>query len=99
MPYAGGDDGQAGGLDEHPGHNGGLAADPVGEVAGGDHPGGPHERVQGLDVADASDRHAMVDQQDRQYDPDQAVVKVVDQPGLADSGQGAVSPGDPPGDL
>jgi hypothetical protein len=45
-------------------HGQGLAADPVGEVAGADHPGGPDERVQGLDVADAGDRDSVVDQQD-----------------------------------
>src|SRR5215831_5862066 len=93
------DNGQADGLDEHAGYGGGLAADPVGEVSGGDHPGGPHERIQGLDVADAGDRDAVADQQDRQHDPDQAVVEVVDQPGLADRGQGAVGPRDPPGDV
>jgi hypothetical protein len=73
---ADGDDRQAGGLDEHPGHDGDLAADPVGKVAGADHPGGPRERVQGLDVADAGDRDAVADQKYRQHDPDQAVVEV-----------------------
>ena len=83
-----GDAGQRDGLEQHAGGDEGLAAQPVRQGAGEELAEAPDGRIQRRQQADLGDGEAAADKQQRQQPPGEAVVEVVDQPGLAAGRQG-----------
>ncbi len=83
-----GDHGQGERLQPHAGDDHPLAAPPVRQCTGGQLADSPHGRVQRREDADPADGQAGRGEQDREQPPGEAVVEVVDQPGLAGRGQG-----------
>jgi len=79
----GGDQGDADRLQQHAAGDQPLAAPPVGQGAGGQLADAPHRRIQRHQHADAAHAQAGGGEQYRVQAPGQAVVEVVDQPGLA----------------
>lgn len=53
----------------------------------------PQDRVDAFDEADGGEAQAVVGEQQGEDAPGEAVVEVVDEPGLAGAAQGAVAPG------
>lgn len=82
-----GEHAERGGLKEHAADDERLAADAVGEAAGDELPEAPHCGVEGCEDADAGHRQSGGGEVQRKQPPGEAVVEVVDQPGLGRRGQ------------
>ncbi len=95
----GGHPGERGGLGEHAAGDEGFAADAVGEPAGVELAEAPGGGVEGGEDADASDREAGGGEEDGEQAPGEAVVEVVDQPGLRARRQRLVAERGEPEDL
>src|SRR6266545_3207810 len=80
----GGDEGQRGGLGEHPGDDERFAAVPVRRRPGQELAEAPHAGIDGGEHPDLRDGQAVGGEQHREQAPGQAVVEVVDHAGLAD---------------
>ena len=87
----GGDQADGDGLEQHAAGDQRLAADPVGQRAGDELAEPPHGGVERGEHADLADGQAGGGEQEREQAPGQAVVEVVDQPGLAGRGQGRLA--------
>ena len=81
-PGGGGDQRDRRRLDEHAAGDQRFAADPVRQAAGDELAETPDRRVDRGEHADAADREAGVGEEDREQPPGEAVVEVVDEPGL-----------------
>ena len=75
------------GLDEHAAGDQRLAADPVRQCTGDELAESPHGGIDGGEHADAGDGQAGVGEEDREQAPREAVVEVVDEPGLRRGGE------------
>ena len=69
-------------MGEHAAGDQRLAADPVRQRTGDELAEAPHGGVDGGEHADAADGEAGVGEEDREQAPGEAVVEVVDEPGL-----------------